>query len=68
HHADQMQLMEEFAAANRIELLNLSSALWERTMIEGQIQYNFADVHWNNTGNQLVAAMIGAYITGDTQK
>ena len=66
HLDDQMVLMEEFAAANDVELLNLSSALWERTIHAGQAYYNFADVHWNNEGNQLVADLIGDYITASS--
>ncbi len=63
HLDDQMHLMEDFAAAHGVEILNLSGELWERTISGGQEYYNFADVHWNNAGNQLVADMIADYIT-----
>ena len=57
----QMLLMEEFAAANAIELLNLTGAFWLETM-NGTELYHYADAHWNDAGNRLAAQLIAEYI------
>ncbi|NDJ75211.1 MAG: hypothetical protein GYB65_03040, partial [Chloroflexi bacterium] len=57
HIDDQMALVEGFALANDIEFVNLTGEFWQRTMIDGQEYYNFADVHWNADGNQLVGEL-----------
>lgn len=67
HLDDQNQLMTEFAEEDAIEFLDLSSLFWEATIIGGEQYYNYADVHWNNTGNRLVAETIGAYIQAAEQ-
>jgi hypothetical protein len=59
---DQMLLMEEFAAANQLEFLNLTGEFWSHTMLEGKEYYNYADMHWNEAGNRLAADLIGAYL------
>jgi hypothetical protein len=58
----QMVLMQEFAAANGVELLNLTGEIWQRTMDRGTQLYNYADMHWNEAGNRLVARLIADYI------
>ena len=59
---DQMELVEEFAAANNIRLLNLTGEMWRRTMLEGIEFYNYSDPHWNEAGNRLVAQLIARTI------
>ncbi|MBI5957684.1 MAG: hypothetical protein HY866_03045 [Chloroflexi bacterium] len=59
---DQMLMMIEFAAANRLEFLNLTEDLWWRTVVDGREYYNYADMHWNAEGNRLVADLITRYI------
>ena len=62
HIDDQMLLMQDFAAANNIDLLNLTGDLWQRTMLDGVEYYNYADVHWNEAGNRLVAQLLADYL------
>lgn len=61
HHGDQMRALEDFSAENGIEFLNLTPILWQKTIELGE-HYHFADPHWNQRGNQLVADTIQAYI------
>ncbi|MCA9969461.1 MAG: hypothetical protein KC425_04550 [Anaerolineales bacterium] len=58
----QARLLGDFAAANDIALLDLTPALWEQTIATGEL-YHYADPHWNQAGNQLVADLIAAWIT-----
>ena len=60
----QMVLMQDFAAANQLDFLNLTGEIWQRTMTHGTQYYNYADMHWNEAGNRLVAGLIADYITG----
>lgn len=57
----QARLLAEFAAAHQIDFLDLTSALREKTIREGEF-YHYADPHWNQAGNQLVADLIQAYM------
>ncbi|MEM7333041.1 MAG: hypothetical protein AAF490_13210 [Chloroflexota bacterium] len=61
NHLAQEQLMADFAAENGIEFLNLTPIFWEKTINEGEF-FHFADVHWNQAGNQLTADTIFEYI------
>jgi hypothetical protein len=61
HIDDQVLLMEEFAAANDIEILNLTGRFWLETM-DGAELYNYADTHWNEAGNRLAAQLIADYV------
>jgi hypothetical protein len=58
----QMYLMQDFVAANNLDFLNLTGEIWQRTMDRGTQFYNFADMHWNEAGNRLVARLIADYI------
>ena len=61
NHDDQATLFSEFAAENNIEYLNLTPFLWEGTIAHGEL-YHYADPHWNQAGNQLVADLLTGYI------
>ncbi len=57
----QARLLAEFAAANEIDFIDLTPSLREKTIREEEV-YHYADPHWNQAGNQLVADLIQAYI------
>jgi hypothetical protein len=61
NHDDQMTALEQFAAENDIEFLNLTPMLWEETIKRGEV-YHYGDPHWNQVGNDLVANAIQGYI------
>ena len=61
NHLAQEQLMTDFATQNEIEFLNLTPVFWQKTIDEGEF-FHFADVHWNQAGNQLTADTIWEYI------
>lgn len=61
NHDAQSRLFADFTAANNIEFLDLTPILWKKTIREGEF-YHYADPHWNQAGNQLVADLIQAYI------
>ncbi|MCA9935701.1 MAG: hypothetical protein H6662_05195 [Ardenticatenaceae bacterium] len=61
NHDAQSRLFADFTAANNIEFLDLTPALWQKTIQEGEF-YHYADPHWNQAGNQLVADLIQAYM------
>ena len=61
NHDDQMVALEQFAAENDIEFLNLTPMLWEETIKQGEV-YHYGDPHWNQIGNDLVADAIQGYI------
>jgi hypothetical protein len=54
--------MQEFVAAHNLEFLNLTGEIWQRTMDRGTQFYNYADMHWNEAGNRLVARLIADHI------
>lgn len=58
----QARLLAEFAAENNVGFLDLTPMFLEKTIREGEF-YHYADPHWNQAGNQLVADLIQAYIT-----
>jgi hypothetical protein len=62
HVDDQMELVQAFARKNNVEFLNLTGQFWERTILHGDVLYNFADGHWNADGNELAAQIIATYI------
>lgn len=66
HHGDQQRVLEDFARAHDIELLNLTPILWAQTIAQGEL-YHYADPHWNQAGNQLVADIIQDYIEAAEQ-
>lgn len=61
NHDDQMVALEQFAADNDIEFLNLTPMLWQETIKRGEV-YHYGDPHWNQAGNDLVADAIQGYI------
>lgn len=61
NHNAQERVFSDFTAQNNIEFLNLTPILWQKTIAEGEF-YHYADPHWNQAGNQLVADTIQAYI------
>jgi hypothetical protein len=61
NHNAQERLLADFAGENSIEFLNLTPELWQKTIEQGEL-YNYADPHWNQTGNQLVADLIQDYL------
>ena len=67
NHLAQEQLMADFAAENGIEFLNLTPTFWQKSIDEGEF-FHFADVHWNQAGNQLAADTIWEYIREEIVK
>lgn len=67
NHNAQERLFSDFTAENGIEFLNLTPSLWEQTIQRGEM-YHYADPHWNQAGNQLVADLIQAYIEATEKK
>ncbi|MEJ2747941.1 MAG: hypothetical protein P8183_08525 [Anaerolineae bacterium] len=61
NHNAQERLFSDFARENDIEFLNLTPALWQMTIEQGEM-YNYADPHWNQAGNQLAADLIQNYL------
>ncbi len=61
NHDAQSRLLADFTAENGIEFLDLTPTLWEKTIREGEF-YHYADPHWNQAGNQLVADLIQSYM------
>ncbi len=61
NHNAQERLFTDFAQENGIEFLNLTPALWQKTIEQGEM-YHYADPHWNQAGNQLVADLIQDYL------
>lgn len=67
NHGAQQRVLEDFAAAQGIDFLNLTPTLWQETIARGEL-YHYADPHWNQLGNEIVAATIQAYIeTAESQ-
>ncbi len=60
HNAQEM-LFQDVTTELGVEFLNLTPIFWEQAIKEGEL-YNYADPHWNQTGNQLAADAIEAYI------
>ena len=44
-----------------IDMLNLTPLLWQATIANGEY-YHYADIHWNQAGNQLVADAVASYL------
>ena len=44
--------------ADKSNIMRYAGDLWQRTMLDGVEYYNYADVHWNEAGNQLVAQLL----------
>ncbi|MCI0579727.1 MAG: hypothetical protein L0332_17300 [Chloroflexi bacterium] len=63
NHDDQERLFEAWTQQAGIEFLNLTPILWQETIARGEL-YHYADPHWNQAGNQLIADLITAYIEG----
>lgn len=61
NHLAQEQLLSDFAEENEIEFLNLTPIFWQNSIENGEL-FHFADVHWNQAGNQLAADAIWEYI------
>lgn len=61
NHNAQEQLFTDFASEHEIEFLNLTPELWLKTIEQGEM-YHYADPHWNQAGNQLVADLVAAYL------
>ena len=61
NHNAQEQLFIDFTQENGIEFMNLTPALWQNTIEQGEM-YHYADPHWNQAGNQLVADLIQDYL------
>jgi hypothetical protein len=58
----QGRLFDDFARQNGVEFLNLAPALFEKTLQAGEM-YHYADTHWNQAGNKLVADLIANYLS-----
>lgn len=61
NHRAQEQLLSDFTTENNIEFLNLTPIFWNESIENGEF-YHFADVHWNQAGNQLAADAIWQYM------
>jgi hypothetical protein len=63
NHNAQERLLADFAQASGIEFLNLTPIFWQESIARGEL-YHYADPHWNQMGNQLVADSVYAYMQG----
>jgi hypothetical protein len=61
NHNAQERLFEEMAAEEGILFLNLTPVLWQEAIQRGEL-YHYADPHWNQAGNQLVAEIIADFL------
>ena len=61
HMNDQSGLLAEFAAENEILFLDLTSNFQEEAGIGAELYYPF-DTHWNQSGHDLAAGLIGRFI------
>jgi hypothetical protein len=57
----QERLLSDFTQEAGIEFLNLTPIFWQQGIERGEL-YHFADPHWNQAGNQLVADTIHEYV------
>lgn len=64
NHNAQELLFQDMADETGIEFLNLTPLFWREAIARGEL-YNYADPHWNQEGNQLVADTIAAYMRGE---
>jgi hypothetical protein len=61
NHNAQERLFEDMAAEEGILLLNLTPLLWQEAIQRGEL-YHYADPHWNQAGNQLVAEILAEFL------
>ncbi len=61
NHNAQERLLDDFTRENGIEFLNLTPIFWQESIARGEL-YHYADPHWNQAGNLLVADTIYEYI------
>lgn len=61
NHLAQEQLFTDFFEKNRFDYINLTPILWRETIERGEV-YHYADPHWNQAGNLLVAKTIAGYL------
>lgn len=60
-YRDQMRLVEDFATQNDFHFLNLTPIFFSQLLEQGEL-FHYADPHWNQAGNQLVADEIERYL------
>ncbi len=63
HIDDQAAALAEFAAREKITLVDLTPAFREAAA-GGETLYNFADRHWNAEGHKLAAKVLGEHLEG----
>ena len=56
-----MRLLEDFAIENGFNFLNLTPTFFNQLLEQGEL-FHYADPHWNQAGNQLVADEIQRYL------
>ncbi len=61
NHRAQEQLFTDFLTENNVDFINLTPIFWEATIAQGEM-YHYADPHWNQAGNLLVADIIYRYL------
>jgi hypothetical protein len=61
NHNAQERLFEQMAADEGILFLNLTPVLWQEAIQRGEL-YHYADPHWNQSGNQLVAEILADFL------
>jgi hypothetical protein len=61
NHNAQERLFEDMAAEEGILFLNLTPILWAEAIQRGEL-YHYADPHWNQAGNQLVAEVLADFL------
>jgi hypothetical protein len=62
----QGRLLDDFARAEGIEFLNLAPSLFTHMLQDGEV-YHYADSHWNQAGNILVAEVVAAYLAAQAE-
>ncbi len=60
-YRDQMRLVEDFATQNDFHFLNLTPIFFSQLLEQGEL-FHYADPHWNQAGNQLVADEIERFL------
>lgn len=57
----QEQLLRDFTSEAGIHFLNLTPVFWQGSIENGEL-YHYGDPHWNQTGNDLAAEAIWAFL------
>lgn len=64
NHSALETVFSEFMVENRFDYINLTPLFWQETIANGET-YHYADPHWNQYGNDLVATAVADYIQGN---